>query len=144
MAAVTVDGLREVRRPAPAARRRREARHGAGERRSPRGAEAILRLHGSELARVLAGHAIAPARWRTPSFGRKVAEVVAHLGPIRSRRMLAASYAREARHGATGLRLDPERALATSPVEVAYALRWLELDDRVGPIAWPSGDPVEA
>jgi hypothetical protein len=65
-----------------------------------------------------------PTRWATPVFGREVDLVRLHLGPIRSRAGLAASFGREAFHG----ELDRDGAdVDTGPVTAAYAIRWLEL-----------------
>jgi hypothetical protein len=73
-----------------------------------------------------------PERWSLASFAREVELVRLHLGPLRSRTMLAASFGRESHHpgllagGRAGL---AERSLGASAVEVAYAIRWLELGD---------------
>jgi hypothetical protein len=87
-----------------------------------------LELHAEAFVRVRAGHQL-PAPWRRPGFIREVGLVRAHLAPIRSRRLLAASFGREALHRDEGL---PTVDLAVgrvsdSPVLVAYAIRWLEL-----------------
>jgi len=70
-----------------------------------------------------------------PGFAREVELVRAHLGPIRSRALLASSFGREAFHGhaAPGSVV----ALGGSAVRVAYALRWLELGDGEARDAWP-------
>ena len=65
-----------------------------------------------------------PPRWIAPPFGREVELIRAHLAPIRSRQVLAASFGREAVHG------DPSGSgEVDSPVAAAYAIRWLELGD---------------
>jgi hypothetical protein len=65
-----------------------------------------------------------PPRWTTPTFGLEVELIRAHLAPIRSRQLLAASFGREAFHG------DPSGSgEVDSPVAAAYAVRWLELGD---------------
>jgi hypothetical protein len=80
-----------------------------------------------------------PERWTTSRFGREVELVRLHLGPIRSRTMLAASFGRESHHpgalpgGRTG---RAERSLAASAVEVAYAIRWQELGDGIRRPSW--------
>jgi hypothetical protein len=68
-----------------------------------------------------------PAAWSRPGFAREVDLVRLHLRPVRSRQVLAASFGREAFHA------GPSRAAGATaaPVAVAYALRWLELGDRV-------------
>jgi hypothetical protein len=68
------------------------------------------------------------ARWRRPGFGRSVDAVRRQLGPIRDRAALCASYGREAgrarRPGADHW-IGSGRSVA---LEVAYALRWSELE----------------
>jgi hypothetical protein len=74
-----------------------------------------------------------PARWAAPAFGREVDLVRLHLGPIRSRSGLAASFGREAFHAD----LDRDGAgVDTGPVTAAYAIRWLELGNGVRRPAW--------
>jgi hypothetical protein len=67
-----------------------------------------------------------PAGWSLPGFAREVDLVRLHLRPIRTRQVLAASFGREAFHA--GPASDPP---PIGPVGVAYAIRWLELGDRV-------------
>lgn len=71
-----------------------------------------------------------PARWSEPAFQRELTVIRAHLAPLRTRRSLAASFAREAflrlpadAPGAT----DDETPDEPSPVRLAYAIRWTEL-----------------
>ncbi len=71
-----------------------------------------------------------PEPWTTASFGREVEFVRAHLRPIRTRMMLAASFGREAFH--VPILREPEHDQEhglRSAVGVAYAIRWLELGD---------------
>jgi len=63
-------------------------------------------------------------QWRTRGFAHCVDGVRAALSPIGSRRALAESYAREASRN--------------EPVEMAYALRWLELTRGSALPAWTS------
>ena len=80
-----------------------------------------------------------PERWLQPGFGREVDLVRLHLAPVRSRAGLAASYGREAFNlavdGDWPRRIATRRASTATltasmgPVDVAYALRWLELGD---------------
>ena len=49
-----------------------------------------------------------------------------HLRPVATRQVLAASFGREAFHAG-----PPAGAAPKGPVAVAYAIRWLELGDRV-------------
>jgi hypothetical protein len=77
------------------------------------------------LVRLLARPARRPYRWTAPAFAREVELVRSHLRPIGTRGSLAASFGREAFHGPKPGR-GPELATA---VQVAYAIRWLELGD---------------
>jgi hypothetical protein len=72
--------------------------------------------------------------WGEPAFAREVDLVRAHLAPIRSRRALALSFAREAfQWPGISRAIDPA---AVRPVRVAYAVRWLELGDAQQRAAW--------
>jgi len=136
----TAGGSAMKRRLPREARGPREPRRPAAAEHLAASPDSALRVHGIALARMLSGHAPTPARWATPAFSRKVLEVLAHLRPIHSRTTLAASYAREAGRATprSGTRDGaPERALAASAVEVAYALRWLQLDDGSPAVTWP-------
>jgi hypothetical protein len=98
----------------------------------------LLVLRAAELLRAVETGAVAP-RWRRPSFGRAVDEIRSQLAPIQLRGTLAASFGREA-----ALRLDV-RGAAADPLDLAYAVRWLELDP-AGPRsvpAWTDWLPVE-
>ena len=92
-----------------------------------------------------------PAAWSLPGFAREVDLVRLHLHPVKTRQVLAASFGREAFHAG-----PPAGAAPQGPVAVAYAIRWLELGDRVerpafeiwlaesatGPVRLPAGgDP---
>jgi hypothetical protein len=92
-----------------------------------------------------------PVAWSLPGFAREVDLVRLHLQPVRSRQVLAASFGREAFHARPST-----AASAGGAVAVAYAIRWLELGDRVerpafevwlaesasGPVRLPAdGDP---
>ena len=80
-----------------------------------------------------------------PAFAREVDRIRAQLAPIRDRRGLAASYAREAFrvHGTD----DPETPgapVTPRPSRAAYAIRWLELGDGTRRPAWSAfvADPA--
>jgi hypothetical protein len=75
------------------------------------------------LRRRLADPAALPAAWSERAFVREVALIRAHLAPIRSRAGLAASFSREAFHALPADGIGD----AAGAVQVAYALRWLEL-----------------
>ena len=74
--------------------------------------------------------------WGEPAFAREVDAIRRQLEPIRDRRMLTASYSREAFRAwpevvAAGLSLERSTA-------VAYAIRWLELGDGRPRPSWTS------
>ena len=91
-----------------------------------------LALDALRIARQLRDPARRPARWNQPGFGAEVELIRRHLAPVRTRRTLAASYAREAFHMTLirGDHADP------SPIRLAYALRWLELRDGATGPSW--------
>jgi hypothetical protein len=110
-----------------------------------------LALTALQIVRRRRGPADRPAAWSLPGFAREVDLVRLHLRPVGSRRVLAASFGREAFHSGPST-----AASAGGPVAVAYAIRWLELGDRVerpafdvwvaesasGPVRLPAdGDP---
>lgn len=64
-------------------------------------------------------------RWASAAFQRRVARAYRQLAPMRSRAALADSYGREAAR-----RLERTRSVerrSVTALQVAYALRWLEL-----------------
>lgn len=79
--------------------------------------------------------------WRRPGFGRVVDEIRAQIAPIEQRDTLEGSFAREA---ARQLEVHGAVAAAT-PLDLAYAVRWLELDPAgLRPIpAWTDWLPAE-
>jgi hypothetical protein len=91
-----------------------------------------LALDALRIVRLLRDPSRRPVRWTQPGFGAEVEVIRRHLAPVRSRRMLAASYGREAFH------LTPTRAdhVDASPTRLAYALRWLELRDGATGPSW--------
>ena len=84
-------------------------------------AAALLARCAAELLRALETGAVTP-RWRCPGFGRVVDEIRAQLGPIERRGTLAASFEREA------ARRSAVHGAAADPLDLAYAVRWLELE----------------
>ena len=70
-----------------------------------------------------------PARWRSATFARNVDLVRAHLRPILTHEALALSYGREHFHvAAIGPPPRAPQLISRDATEVAYAVRWLELD----------------
>jgi hypothetical protein len=63
-------------------------------------------------------------RWQDERFVGQVEAARRHLAPIEDPELIAASFTREAFHGP---RLARVPAVAASPVRVAYAIRWMEL-----------------
>ena len=93
-----------------------------------------LALDALRLARLLPDSSRWPARWRQPAFGRDVEGVRRRLARIRSQRTLATSYRREV---FDLLRPGSDRAEG-SAIRVAYALRWLEMEDGATGPSWPA------
>jgi hypothetical protein len=82
----------------------------------------VLALDAVRLLRRWHAHPPAPDPWSDPRFLADVDAVRGQLQPIRTRRALAESFAREAS------RLTPaEPSAEAGPVRLAYALRWSEL-----------------
>jgi hypothetical protein len=97
-----------------------------------------LRRHAILLASALASTGSTSERWPVPRFAREVARARRHLQPICSLDALAESYGRESfRLRASATAVHRASTLAGSPVEVAYALRWLELEGRLDHAPWP-------
>lgn len=76
-----------------------------------------------------------PERWTDAAFAREVELIRRHLAPLRNRRSLAASFAREAFHS---LASEPPASLPLGPIRAAYAIRWVELGSGAGLPAWNS------
>ena len=99
----------------------------------------MLTLRAVELLRAVETGAVAPG-WRRPGFGLAIDTIRAQLGPIKLRGTLAASFEREA------ARRLAVNAGAAVPLDLAYAVRWLELD-AAGPRpipAWTDWLPAES
>jgi hypothetical protein len=93
----------------------------------------MLAAEALRLRRRLADPGTLPDAWSQRAFVREVTLVSAHLAPIRSRAGLAASFSREAFHTV------PADEVGETPggVQVAYALRWLELGTGWTSASWP-------
>jgi hypothetical protein len=85
----------------------------------------VLALDALRLMRDLRDPARRPDRWGDPAFARQTDQIRRHLEPLHFRRMLAASFGREA------FQVAIEPVDPVSPIRVAYAIRWLELGDGV-------------
>lgn len=70
-----------------------------------------------------------PASWLVHPSDGDVETVLAHLVPIGSRSALAASYAREGRRLLAGVHGPARSADVVDAIDLAYALRWVQLGD---------------
>jgi hypothetical protein len=99
----------------------------------------VIALHATVLVEMRES-GITPSSWRGRRFERAVEAVRVHLGLLTDRGLLVDSFRRESAYLLRTRYLsvaDAEHVLATSAVDVAYAIRWLELD---GPAPAPSVD----
>lgn len=116
--------------------------HPAGEgtptRRRDHRTREVLALHAGVLASML-GRDSLPPPWLGARFERDVGLIRDHLALLRSRALLVESFQRESAYLLATRHLsvaDAERILATSAVDVAYAIRWLELTRRARAVPW--------
>lgn len=86
-----------------------------------------LRSAAITLAWYLDDASTAPSRWRALSFRRTVSRIRDQLAPIASLAALADSYGSEAVLRAGSWRGESLALTEGGPLDVAYALRWLEL-----------------
>ncbi len=70
-----------------------------------------------------------PPSWLARPSDSDVETVLTHLVPIRTRSALAASYAREGRRLLAGVHGPARSADAVDEIDLAYALRWVQLGD---------------
>jgi hypothetical protein len=96
-----------------------------------------LRISAWALSRALRDPRRLPAGWSATAFAGRVDRVRAQLLPIASLSALVDSYAREHGRRDPGVGTDT-RGLFRDPaeVELAYALRWLELTGRLDVRPW--------
>ena len=100
----------------------------------------VLALHGGVLTE-MRDRRLRPARWSVPAFAREVDQILEHLAAIRSRELLVESFGRESSYLLATRHLsvaDAEHILATSAVDVAYAMRLVELAEGSGGARWAS------
>jgi hypothetical protein len=88
-----------------------------------------LALASHRLLRMLRDHPRGAGLWGEPAFALEVEAVRGQLAPVSTRHSLASSYGREARRALTDKRLATWEPARIHPVDVAYAIRWLELGD---------------
>lgn len=109
-------------------RRRLSSTHAALEH------ERALAVDALRLGRLLKEPAMWPSRWTEPTFGAEVERCRRHVADLTTQDALATAYEHDVFERLTGGRGDAHG----SPIRVAYALRWLELqEDSIGP-AWPA------
>ena len=96
--------------------------------------ERAIAIDALRLGRLLREPASWPRRWAEPAFGAEVERCRRHVADLTTQEDLAAAYEHDVFELLSGGRGDP----VASPIRVAYALRWLELqEDSIGP-AWPA------
>ncbi|HEX8938635.1 MAG TPA: hypothetical protein VF763_00610 [Candidatus Limnocylindrales bacterium] len=97
----------------------------------------------ASLVRLLA---VQPPTWADDGFRASVETVRAQLAPICSVETLDSSRSREshARPGSACASRSAHDRLVHCPVEVAYAVRWLELRRKVRCPPWPEMTALEA
>ena len=96
-----------------------------------------LRTQARAVERILTGAAPVPPRWVAPPFVARVELIRAQLRPLRSVVMLLASYEREAGRVSTPARATGGReAGLDAPLELAYALRLIELETGLDQAPW--------
>ncbi|MBA3235428.1 MAG: hypothetical protein H0T59_05470 [Chloroflexi bacterium] len=102
-----------------------------------------LALVAFEYRRAILDRSYDASRWGAMAFVRAVGRARADLLPIRTRQALAASFSRESIHQARdGSTVDPDPMAdqMSGPVEIAYAIRWLELGDGIARSPWTGPD----
>ncbi len=100
----------------------------------------VLVLHATVLASLHRRRSY-PETWLARRFGQDVEAIRAHLTLLTSCQLLVDSFCRESAYLLVTRHLtaeDAERVLSVSPVDVAYAIRWLELNDGLVLTPWPS------
>jgi hypothetical protein len=96
--------------------------------------ERALVIDALRLGRLLRDPARWPAHWSQPTFGAEVERFRRHIASFTTQEALAAAYDADVYQH---LRASADHADG-SPIRVAYALRWLELqEDSTGP-SWPA------
>ncbi len=121
----TVHGMANLATAALPRSPRRRLTHRPG---TPRGATLRLSALAAAIAR-LHEEGREPEAWQARPADGEVAAVLAHLVPIQSRTALAASYAREGRRLLAGAQPSGRALEPVDALDVAYALRWIELAD---------------
>jgi hypothetical protein len=100
----------------------------------PKGHTRRLRISAWALSRALRDPRRLPASWSGVGFAGRVDRVRAQLLPIVSLSALVDCYARE--HGRRQARTGADRLFRDAEVDLAYALRWLELTGRLDERPW--------
>ena len=96
--------------------------------------ERALAIDALRLGRLLRDSSLWPRHWTEPTFGADVERCRRHVADQTTHHDLASAYEHDVFRWLTRGRGTAEG----SPIRVAYALRWLELQqDSIGP-AWPA------
>jgi hypothetical protein len=96
--------------------------------------ERALVIDALRLGRLLRDPSRWPAQWSQPTFGAEVERFRRHIAWLTTQEALAAAYDADVnRH----LRPTADQAEG-SPIRVAYALRWLELQEGSTGPSWPA------
>ncbi len=93
-----------------------------------------LEAWSADLARAVSTGAVAP-RWRAPGFASRVDAIRDQLAPILDRASLMASWRAEAVRWRDAV--EGPGPAAVAPLDLAYAVRWLELGPS-GPFRLPA------
>ena len=96
--------------------------------------ERALVIDALRLGRLLRDPSRWPALWSHPAFGAEVERFRRHIAWLTTPEAVAAAYHADVRDIA---RPSADRAEG-SPIRVAYALRWLELQDGSTGPSWPA------
>ena len=96
--------------------------------------ERALVIDALRLGRLLRDPARWPAIWSQPTFGAEVERFRRHIAWLRTPEALVAAYQADVREVA---RPSADQAEG-SPIRVAYALRWIELQEGATGPSWPA------
>ncbi len=96
--------------------------------------ERALSTDARRLGRLLRDPSLWPPRWSESAFGAEVERCRRHVADMTTQAALAAAY----EYDILGLRRDDIDRAEDSPIRVAYALRWLELQEGSTGPSWPA------
>ena len=96
--------------------------------------ERALVIEALRVGRVLRDPASWPPMWSQPSFGAEVERFRRHMAALTTPEALVAAYQADVWVTAG----TPKGHAEGSPIRVAYALRWLEIQEGATGPAWPA------